>query len=103
MSLPEPAHAGGPAAVMASPSCSFTAPDAGGQATRPASPYRPGHRTRHGVGVARPAAVEHARNPRVIDGEVTGSWFVRPMLPMLAGSGALFALSVAALVQEALR
>ena len=44
-----------------------------------------------------------ARNPRVIDGEVTGSWVVRPMLPMLASSGVLFALGVAALVQEAVR
>lgn len=52
--------------------------------------------------VARPAAAP-AGDPRVIDGEVTGSWFPRPMLPMLVSSGVLFALSVAALVQEALR
>ena len=54
--------------------------------------------------VARPAAAPApAGDPRVIDGEVTGSWFPRPMLPMLAGSAAMFALGLAALVQEAIR
>lgn len=100
MSLPELTHAGGPAATALSPSSALVAPNTGGQATRPASPHRP---TPHAAIGARPAAAEQARNPRVIDGEVTGSWFVRPMLPMLASSGVLFALGVAALIQEAVR
>jgi hypothetical protein len=49
------------------------------------------------------AVVGPDRNPRVIDGEVTGSWIPRPILPILAGSGALLAMGLAALVQEAIR
>ena len=49
------------------------------------------------------AVTDPARNPRVIDGEVTDSWFPRPMLPMLVSSGALFAMGLAALIQEATR
>lgn len=43
------------------------------------------------------------RNPLVIDGVVTGSWFPRPIWPALLGSGALLALGVAAVVQEVTR
>ena len=103
MSLPELTHTGRRAATLPTPSPCFAAPDAGGQATRLAAPHRPGRPTPHAAIGARPTAVEQVRNPRVIDGEVTGSWFPRPMLPMLAGSAAMFALGLAALVQEAIR
>jgi hypothetical protein len=46
---------------------------------------------------------ELRRNPRVIDGEVTGSWFPRPFWPILTASAAMLAIGVAGLVQEVLR
>jgi hypothetical protein len=53
--------------------------------------------------VARAELEELRRNPPVIDGEVTGSWFPRPIWPALTASGALLALGLASLAQEALR
>ncbi len=47
--------------------------------------------------------VTTGNDPHVIDGEVTGSWFPRPMLPMLAGSAAMLAVGLAALVREVVR
>lgn len=46
---------------------------------------------------------ELRRNPRVIDGEVTGSWFPRPIWPALATSGFLLALGLASVTQEVIR
>ena len=93
MSLPELTGAGrtGLAALSPAPSLPLAQPGTGARLTPPATQ------------VARRTATGPAYDPRVIDGEVTGSWFVRPIVPILAGSGALFALGVAALVQEALR
>lgn len=60
------------------------------------------------AGLARPhQGVDHVSTtgtyPRVIDGEVTDSWLVRPILPILVSSAAMFALGLAALIQEAVR
>jgi hypothetical protein len=46
---------------------------------------------------------ELRRNPRVIDGEVTGSWFPRPMWPALTTSSVLLAIGVVSLLQEVVR
>lgn len=53
--------------------------------------------------IAAAELAELRRNPRVIDGEVAGSWFPRPIWPVLATSGALLALGVARLIQEVVR
>jgi hypothetical protein len=54
--------------------------------------------------IVAPAELEELlRSPRVIDGEVTGSWFPRPIWPTVVGSGALLALGLVSVVQEVLR
>ncbi len=53
--------------------------------------------------VAPTELAELPRNPRVIDGEVTGSWYPRPIWPALTASGVMLAMGLASIAQEVAR
>lgn len=53
--------------------------------------------------VAAAELAELRRNPLIIDGEVTGSWFPRPIWPALTASAVMLALGVGRVIVEVVR
>jgi hypothetical protein len=53
--------------------------------------------------IAAAELAEQRRNPRVIDGEVTGSRYPRPIWPALVSSAVMAGIAAASIVQEVAR